>query len=108
MNPTLAELLLLSMIRGRESARNYTAPPKSPPRATASGAYQFIRATWAWVSSVTGVGKEVIYAYQATKEEQDTNALWLLRNFGPNSSKSWQASGPYPPVAELEAALDDM
>lgn len=105
MNPTKAELLMLALIRGRESANNYLAPPKSPPHATASGGYQFIRATWAWVSGVTGIGKEAFYAYQAPPAEQDANALWLLRNFGPNSSKSWQASGPYPTVVELTRAM---
>ena len=99
------EMFLLANIRFRESAGNYHAPPKNPPYATASGAYQFIRRTWVEATQATGIGKQYSDAYLASPGEQDMNALWLLRQFGANSSHSWQASGPYPSVAEVAYIL---
>jgi hypothetical protein len=105
-NPTPVEKFLLGMIRLRESAINYAAPPKNPPYATASGGYQFIRATWAMSAAATGVGQQYAFAFLASQEEQDINALWLLRMYGANSSRAWKASGPYPTGAEVLSALN--
>lgn len=104
--PTNAELFLLAEIRVRESDNSYVAPPKNPPYATASGAYQFIRATWgqAWLA-VYATAPMPIFAYQATPAQQDNCALWLLRTYGANSSHAWAASGPYPSLAEIAFAL---
>lgn len=65
----------------------------------AAGAYQFEPGTWAWVSEHTGVK-------DFTPASQDINALWLLRKVGPNSSESWEASGPYPAPVELNGGKD--
>lgn len=101
----MVETFLLASIRWRESGGNYTSPPKDPPYATASGAYQFIESTWQYATARTGVGMQYGFAYEAPPAIQDTNALWLLRTYGPNSSHSWQSSGPYPGAAEVEYAL---
>jgi hypothetical protein len=105
-NPTPVEKFLLGMIRLRESAINYAAPPKNPPFATASGGFMFIKATWEMVAAKTGVGQQYAFAFLAPKEEQDINALWLLRMYGANSARSWKASGPYPTGAEVLSALN--
>jgi muramidase (phage lysozyme) len=78
------------------ACQDYTAFPawKGFRGSHAAGAYQFQPATWAWVASITGVPDFSPIA-------QDINALWLLRQVGPNSTASWAASGPYPnPYAE--------
>ena len=96
-NPSPSEQALLWLIRNRESGQNYQA---TNPASTASGAYQFINSTWAYVASLTGVGTQYPRAYLAPILDQDTNALLLLRMFGPNSTRSWKASGPYPKFNE--------
>lgn len=101
-NPTMTERALLAMIRWRESGGNYGRAPKNPPYATAAGAYQFVVGTWKQVAAATGVGAGYASAYQAPTAIQDTNALWLLREYGANSSHSWAASGPYPSVNEVD------
>lgn len=109
MNPaTLAEKIMLRLIAYRESGGNYTSPPRDPVHATASGAYQFIKATWAFAASNTGLGSQYVYAYQAPPQYQDSNALWLLRTYGPNSSRSWQSSGPYPSMASMNYAAQGL
>ena len=90
-NPTVTEVSLLAQIAHNESGGNYTA---TNPSSTASGAYQFIDATWQWVSQQTGVGTQYASAAEAPPSVQDTNALWLLRNYGANASISWAASAP--------------
>lgn len=91
-NPTQAESSLLTQIAARESSGNYTA---TNPGSTASGAYQFINSTWQMAAQATGVGTQYASAAAAPAWMQDTNALWLLRSYGPNSTISWAASGPY-------------
>lgn len=102
-DPSAAEAFLLALIGGRESSDNYTLCKNT--LSTASGRYQFIDGTWRTVSQATGVGTNYARACLAPPVDQDYNALWLLRNYGPNSSFSWQASGPYPKLAECEAAM---
>lgn len=109
-NPTAQQAALLQQIAARESGGNYTATitqancdammgaPNSV--CTASGAYMFIDSTWQSVSQQTGVP---FYATAASAPAwvQDINALWLLRNVGPNSTASWGASAPggaYPAI----------
>lgn len=101
--PTAGEAETLALIRHHESGGqynilcggnhflDYSAFPewKGFRGSHAAGAYQFQPATWAWVTMKTNVPDFSPIA-------QDINALWLLRMFGPNSSESWQASGPYP------------
>lgn len=91
-NPTSGEAGLLAQIAQRESSGNYGA---TNPASSASGAYQFIDATWQWVSRQTGVGTQYASAADAPPSVQDANALWLLRKYGPDASISWAASGPY-------------
>lgn len=91
-NPTPAETSLLTQIAANESGGNYTA---TNPGSTASGAYQFINSTWQMAAQATGVGTQYASAAAAPAWMQDTNALWLLRAYGPNSTISWAASGPY-------------
>jgi hypothetical protein len=108
---TPTELFQLAEIRLRESSNDYGAPPKNPPYATASGAYQFIQATWkqAWAAvAVFNVTLPPLFAYLATPTEQDACALWLLRTYGANSSHAWKASGPYPSAAEITFALQEI
>jgi len=96
-NPTPAESSVLAQIQAHESGGNYTA---QNPTSTASGAYQFIDSTWQFASQHTGVGTQYATAAQAPPSAQDVNALWLLRNYGPNSTTSWGGSegppGGYP------------
>lgn len=91
-NPTPQESATLAEIRRRESSGDYGA---TNPKSTASGAYQFINRTWQDTSKKTGVPLYAT-AKEAPQWVQDVNALDLLREHGPNSSASWQASGPYP------------
>ena len=51
--------------------------------------------------STTGVGQQYVDAFQAPVLAQDTNALWLLREYGANSPHAWAASGLYPSDAEV-------
>lgn len=103
--PTAAEASCLALIRKHESGgvynilcggglfQDYSGFPqwKGFKGSHAAGAYQFEPATWEWITSHTGVTDFSPIA-------QDINALWLLRQVGPNSSASWKASGPYPEV----------
>ena len=100
-NPTASEASLLSQIAQNESGGNYAA---TNPASTASGAYQFIDSTWQWVSQHTGAGTQYGSAAQAPPAVQDINALWLLRNYGANSTISWAASAPaggYSPLVDV-------
>ena len=90
-NPSPSEAATLASIAQRESGDNYSA---QNPSSTASGAYQFINATWAAAAQATGVGTQYTSAAQAPAWMQDTNALWLLRTYGPDASISWGASAP--------------
>lgn len=109
-NPTAAQAALLQQIAANESGGNYAATitqancdammgaPNSV--CTASGAYMFINSTWQSVSQQTGVPYYPTAA-SAPAWVQDINALWLLRNVGPNSTASWGASAPgggYPTI----------
>lgn len=85
-NPTPAEASVLALIQQHESGGNYTA---QNPTSTASGAYQFVNTTWQQVAQQTGAGTQYASAAQAPPAVQDANALWLLRNYGPNSTTSW-------------------
>jgi len=102
-NPSPAELALLWMIRQNESSQNYSA---KNPGSSACGAYQFITSTWAFLCADTGISTtQYPTALTAPAALQDINALLLLRLYGPNSSKSWQASGPYPSFANMRGML---
>ena len=90
-NPSASEVSLLAQIAQNESGGNYSA---TNPASTASGAYQFVDDTWQWVAQKTGVGMQYASAADAPPAVQDTNALWLLRNYGANASISWAASAP--------------
>lgn len=101
--PTATESACLALIRQHESGgdygilcggarfQNYSAFPqwRGFRGSHAAGAYQFEPASWSWITIKTAVPDFSPIA-------QDINALWLLRLVGPNSSESWQASGPYP------------
>jgi GNAT superfamily N-acetyltransferase len=92
-DPTAEEARMLAEIRARESSGDYSARnPK--PGSTAAGAYQFIGPTWQLASKATGAP---IYpsAAEAPPAVQDANALYLLRQHGPNAGITWAASGPY-------------
>ena len=91
-NPTSAESALLAQIAQRESGGDYTAQNATT---SASGAYQFVDATWQLAAQKTGVGAQYASAGDAPANVQDINALWLLRTYGANASISWGASGPY-------------
>ena len=93
-NPTPAESSVLAQIQTHESGGNYTVVNPAPGT-TASGAYQFQNGTWQFVAQQTGVGTQYATAAQAPPSMQDANALWLLRNYGPNSTTSW--GGPDAP-----------
>jgi hypothetical protein len=89
-NPTPAQAGVLAQIAQRESSGNYQA---YNPSSQASGAYQFKPDTWALATQNTGVP---YYATAGAAPDwvQDTNALWLLRQYGPNATISWAASAP--------------
>ena len=106
-DPNAAEIAVLGLIRQRESGNRYDALAGGG-RATdltrfpvwrgvviddelthSAGAYMFEPGTYAWVSAQTKVKDFHPFS-------QDINALWLLRQVGPNSTESWAASGPYP------------
>lgn len=100
-NPTSTEAGLLAQVRARESSNNYSAlisqatcTKLGQTNCTASGAYGFTDATWAWVAQQTGVGDPTKPAYQNSQSDQDTNALWLLRYAGGdiNASIAWGGS----------------
>lgn len=89
---TATEAAMLGEIRRRESSGNYGA---QNTKSSASGAYQFTNSTWRMARQATGIGGQYGTAKEAPQSVQDANALWLLRKYGPNSSTSWEASGPY-------------
>lgn len=102
-NPSPAETALLTLIEHRESGGNPTA---QNPTSSASGLYQFILGTWQSFARLAGVDlTQYPTAKSATPEVQDAVALLLLREVGPNSSESWQASGPYPTYQEVRMML---
>jgi hypothetical protein len=113
-NPTPAEADLLSQIAARESSGN---PAAFNAASQAAGLFQFVPKTWAWVSSQTGVGAGITDPRQASVQDQQTNALWLLRycNGDPNCTQGWYASGCgnphglpcYPTVADVTAPADN-
>jgi hypothetical protein len=92
VGPSSSEAAMLSEIRRRESGGNYGAQNIG---STASGAYQFIDKTWRMATQATGIGRQYGTAKEAPQSVQDANALYLLRRYGPNSTASWAASGPY-------------
>jgi Transglycosylase-like domain len=94
-NPTPGEAALLAQIAQRESGGNYSALYVGSANSHAAGAYQFQPGTWQEVAQATGVGMQYASAADAPAWMQDTNALYLLRQYGPNSTASWGASGPY-------------
>jgi|SRR5215472_648595 len=102
-NPAPAEEALLALIEHRESGGN---PKAANPRSSARGLFQFITSTWQGLSKLTGVDvSNYPTADTAPPEFQRINALLLLRQEGPNSSASWQASGPYPTYTEVKLML---
>ena len=90
--PSGPEAAVLAEVRRRESSGNYAAKNSTT---TASGAYQFTNGTWRMATQATGIGTQYGTAKEAPQAVQDANALWLLRKYGPNSTTSWAASGPY-------------
>ena len=93
-SPTPQQQSLLNQIKTRESGGNYTAIASLCNPTCATGAYQFKNTTWQWVAQQTGIGTECATAADCSPAEQDANALWLLQQYGPNSSASWGASAP--------------
>ena len=90
---TPAEAAVLAQVRARESGGDYTARnPK--PGSTASGAHQFINSTWQMATEAAGL-PAYRSAAEAPQAIQDANALYMLRKYGPNSTITWAASGPY-------------
>ena len=89
---TASEAAMLSEVRRRESSGNYAA---QSTKSSASGAYQFTSGTWKMATQATGIGTQYGSAKDAPQAVQDANALWLLRQYGPNSTTSWAESGPY-------------
>jgi muramidase (phage lysozyme) len=110
-DPAPGELRCLALVMQRESGGRYDVLAGGATFAGyahfpqwdgwegshAAGAYQFEPATWAWIAGVLGLADFSPLA-------QNLAALWLLRLVGPNSSESWQASGPYPTPEELANA----
>src|SRR5262245_13032991 len=96
-DPSPSEAAMLGEIRNRESSDNYKA---TNPNSTASGAYQFINSTWRMASDATGAPRYATAA-QAPQSVQDQNALYMLRQFGPNAKITWAESGPYTKVAAV-------
>jgi hypothetical protein len=102
-NPTPAETALLWLIGERESSWNPTA---TNPDSSATGLFQFILGTWQSFATLAGVDiTQYPTAASAPAAVQQTVALLLLRLVGPNSSESWQASGPYPTFQECQGML---
>jgi hypothetical protein len=105
-DPTPNEAALLAEIRRRESSNNYAARISRATclqltgrtDCTASGAYQFIDATWRETAQRTGVGTEYASAAQAPQWVQDWNALYLLRTRG---TQPWAAMRRYEPPVEV-------
>lgn len=108
-DPTIGEMRCLALIMQHESNGQYnvlcggahfTSFAHFPVWAGhdgshAAGAYQFEPATWSWIAGE-------LHLPDFSPLSQTIAALWLLRKVGPNSSESWQASGPYPMPQELE------
>ena len=102
-NPSPAETALLWLIGKRESGWNSTA---TNPGSSARGIFQFILSTWQSFGALAGVDlTQYPSADKAPAVVQQAVALLLLREVGPNSSESWQASGPYPVFAEVKGML---
>ena len=90
--PSSSESATLAQIAARESGSNYAA---TNPSSTASGAYQIINATWQMAASNVGIDTSAYpTAGSAPPYLQDSAALWLLENYGPNASITWAASAP--------------
>lgn len=108
-DPTPGEANILSQVSQRESSNN---PFAQNPTSTASGLFGFTNGTWQLAANNTGVGGGFTSAFQAPIADQQTNALWLLRKYGPNSSISWLASAPSggyqvdPAIASLGQSVD--
>lgn len=102
-NPSPAEEALLWLIGHRESNWNPTA---ANPNSSAKGLFQFVLGTWQSFGGLAGVDlAQYPTAAAAPAAVQQAVALLLLREVGPNSSESWQASGPYPTFAEVKGML---
>lgn len=93
---------VLATIRQRESGGNNTAPWEGHD---ASGYYQIKPQTWAAWARDSGDTEAQKYsqAYLAPQAVQDRMARWALKQYGPNASYTWAASGsaqgrPYPNV----------
>jgi hypothetical protein len=102
-NPSPAEEALIWVIVHRESNWNPTAANKG---SSARGLGQCILSTWQSFGKLAGVDL-VAYptADKAPADVQLAVILLLLREVGPNSSESWQASGPYPTFQEVQGML---
>lgn len=105
-NPTPQEQSLLNQIKANESGGNYgvTISPQTcqllnGPGAvcTASGAYQFINATWNATAAATGVGTNCPTAASCDPASQDINALYLLRTQG---TTPWGGAAKYGSVSD--------
>lgn len=102
-NASPAEEAALWLIGNRESGWN---PMAANPNSSARGIFQFILSTWQSFGSLAGVDLTAYpTADKAPVAVQQAVALLLLREVGPNSSESWQASGPYPTFQEVQGML---
>lgn len=91
-NPTPQEQSLLNQIKARESGGNYGVTISQATcdklmgyagaTCTASGAYQFVNATWQATAAATGAGTDCPTAASCDQQSQDINALYLLRTQG--------------------------